>query len=376
MAFDGKGMFIWQIPDCEGGNVNAIVQTAKQAGLSHLNIKIANGIYTFNVSRTNQDYAAPLVQALHANGMQAWGWHYVYGSDPVGEAKIAIRRIRELGLDGYAIDAEGEYKQSGRDAAARRFMSEMRASLPNFPISLCSYRYPSYHPQIPWREFLEKCDLNMPQVYWEQSHNPGAQLNRTVREFQALSPSRPICPVGSAYGNAGWVATAADIKEFLDTARSLNLKAPSLYSWDYARKKLPDVWNAIASYPWGGTSGGGGVNPPPVPTPNDMPQRLITALNTRDAYKVVQLFTPDGVHISATETIQGAEAIRNWYLIFLNVTLSSATFMLTGTSGTGSTRHFTWQATSPKGRVLNGYDTIGLRNDLIAYHYTQFTITR
>ena len=125
MAFDGKGMFIWQIPDCEGGNVNAIVQTAKQAGLSHLNIKIANGIYTFNVSRTNQDYAAPLVQALHANGMQAWGWHYVYGSDPVGEAKIAIRRIRELGLDGYAIDAEGEYKQSGRDAAARRFMSRV-----------------------------------------------------------------------------------------------------------------------------------------------------------------------------------------------------------------------------------------------------------
>ncbi len=115
----------------------------------------------------------PIVQALHAINLQVFGWHYVYGENPSGEARIAIQRVKELGLDGYVIDAEVEYMQPGKDAAARQFMAALRDALPSLPIALCSFRFPSYQPNFPWQAFLEKCDLNMPMVYWVQAHNAG-----------------------------------------------------------------------------------------------------------------------------------------------------------------------------------------------------------
>ena len=62
------------------------------------------------------------------------------------------------------IDVEREYKDAGKSKAAATFMNRLRAALPHIPVALCSYRFPSYHPQIPWKVFLERCDLNMPQV--------------------------------------------------------------------------------------------------------------------------------------------------------------------------------------------------------------------
>jgi hypothetical protein len=43
----------------------------------------------------------PLAAALRARGISGLGWHYVYGYNPGAEAKIAVQRVKELGLDGY-----------------------------------------------------------------------------------------------------------------------------------------------------------------------------------------------------------------------------------------------------------------------------------
>ena len=114
MALSGKGFFIWQIPNCEGGDAQKIAAEAKTAGLSHVLIKIADGIYTYNYDWAQHvDLAFPVAQALRAEGIQVWGWHYVYGNSPTAEADIAIKRIKELSLDGYVIDAETQYKEPG-----------------------------------------------------------------------------------------------------------------------------------------------------------------------------------------------------------------------------------------------------------------------
>jgi hypothetical protein len=42
MSLTGKGMMIWRIPKCEGGNASTIAKVAASAGLSHVLIKIAN----------------------------------------------------------------------------------------------------------------------------------------------------------------------------------------------------------------------------------------------------------------------------------------------------------------------------------------------
>jgi hypothetical protein len=188
MAIQGKGFMIWKVPNCEGGNAANIAAVAKAAGLAHVWIKIADGPYAYNIDKnTKADLVAPVVQELHARKIQVLGWHYVYGDNPIGEAQIAVKRINELSLDGYAIDAEVEYKQPGRDVAARSFMSELRKGIPpnTVPVGLCSFRYPKLHPQLPWKDFLDKCDYNMPQVYWQAAHNPGDQLRSSVNEFKA-----------------------------------------------------------------------------------------------------------------------------------------------------------------------------------------------
>lgn len=365
MTLEGKGFYIWKVKDCEAGNANAIAEAAKNAGLGHVLIKIANGVYPYNYDWNKKvDQVKPVVQALHTKGIRVWGWHYVYGDKPIDEARIAVRRVKELELDGYAIDAETEYKMPGKNAAATQFMKELRLGLPNTLVALSSYRYPSYHPQLPWREFLSKCDYNMPQVYWIKANNPGSQLQRCVREFQDIAPYRPIIPTGAAFSEQGWTATAAEITEFLRTAQSLNVNAANFWSWDYCKNNLPNLWKVIADYPWSTT-----------PLPADITQNLITADNTHDPDKVANLYHPTAVHINASRTIQGRTAIRAWYQTLFTQILPNAKFTLTGSSGTGNSRQFTWTATSTAGSVLNGNDTLGLQNGQISYHYTFFTIS-
>lgn len=362
MALTGKGFMIWKVRDCEGGNPNLIVSEAKKAGLTHVLIKIADGTSPYNIIN-NIDQAAPVVSALKANGLQAWGWHYVYGNDPVGEARIAITRVLQLGLDGYVIDAETEYKQPNKDVNARLFMNELRRSLPNTLVALSSFRFPTLHREFPWSDFLSKCDYNMPQVYWQGAHNPELQLRRTVREFQALDPVRPIMPTGPVYKYGDWTATSKDMLEFLNAAQTLQLSSVNFFAWDY-RTLLSSLWNTIANYPW--------VDGQPLP---DVPHQYIAALNTNDPAQVTALYRSDAVHITSAHTVQGTSAILNWYSAFLGTKMPGANFTLTSSQGIGNSRHFTWAASSTAGNITNGSDTIGVLHGKIVYHYSYFTIS-
>jgi hypothetical protein len=366
MTLQGKGYFIWKIRSCENGNSNAIAKLAQEAQLSHVLIKIADTVYSYNVD-DGIDRVPSLVQALKERGIQVYGWHYVKGENPTAEANKAIERVRQLHLDGYVIDAEAEYKEPGKGDAARRFMGLVRKGLPNTPIALSSYRYPSYHPQLPWREFLEKCDLNMPQVYWMQAQNAGDQLRRCVREFQAMTPFRPVVPTGAAFKEFGWKPATAEVKDFLQTAQSLNLAAVNFYSWDSSRASvqgLSEIWETIRDYSWGSPA-----------TTTDITTSLVLALNSRNPDNLLSLYNPTAVHVTASRTIQGHAAIRHWYQTLFGQLLPEAVFTLTGYSISGNSRHFTWTAVSPQGKVQNGNDTLGITNGKIAYHYSFFNIS-
>jgi hypothetical protein len=365
LALQGKGYFIWRIANTENGDVNAIANLAKAGNYSHILIKIADGTGSFNIDpERGIDLVPPLVQALRAKGIQPWGWHYLYGIDPLGEANRAIQRLNQLQLDGYVIDVEGEFKQPGKDDAARKFMDRLRSALPRMPVALCSYRFPSFHPQIPWRIFLDGCDYNMPQVYWQNSHNPGEQLVRCVNEFQAMTPYRPIIPAGSAYEAGTWAPTTSDIQEFLRTAQNLNLSAANFWEWSNTRRNLPDIWETIRDYPWS-------TQPPP----EDITQQFVAALNQHDPDLMTGFYTTNAVHVNAARTIQGIPAIRAWYQSLFNQILPNGRFTLTSFTGSGNSRHFAWTATSNAGSVRNGNDTFGLVDGKIGYHYTFFTVT-
>jgi hypothetical protein len=362
LTLQGKGFYIWQILRCEGGDAGAIASTAASAGLTHVLIKIADNSSPYNIDpNSGKDLVPDVVQALRARKITIWGWQYVYGYDPQEEADIAIHRLKDLGLDGFAIDAEAQYKLPGREEAALIYMERLRSALPEFPIALSSYRYPTYHPQLPWTEFLQDCDINMPQVYWVESHNPAEQLTRCLREFEAIQPFCPIIPTGSAYLQGDWQATPADIVEFLDAAQSLNMTAANFWEWGHTRRYLPDLWDAIANYSWeAGPS-------------QDIVERYFEALNAHNVDLILELYNPDAVHVTAKRTIQGHEKIGEWYTdLFLNI-LPNAAFQLGEESRQTGTRQFTWTATLPTGNVTNGNDSLGIIGNRITYHYSYFT---
>ena len=362
----GKGMFIWRIQECHNGSVSEITRTAVEANYSHVLIKIANGIYSYNYDwEKNIDLVPPLVAALKNKGIRVWGWHYVFGDQPGQEAQKAISRIRQLGLDGYAIDAEGHYK--GKFASATIFMNQLTASIKDIPIALSSYRYPSYHPQLPWNEFLQKVDLNMPQVYWMWANNPGAQLKACVSEFKNMKYTPPIFPTGAACTDLGWTPTLSEVSEFMRKSKELNLPGFNMWEWSSLHKALPvDYYRLIRDFEWDSGSA----------PPKDIAEQLIDALNSHKADQVQALYRGNAVHITSERTVQGQEAVKSWFNTMFSEILPNATFILAGYSGEGSTRQISWTASSSAGNVQNGSDTIGLIDGKIAYHFSEFTVSK
>jgi ketosteroid isomerase-like protein len=97
-------------------------------------------------------------------------------------------------------------------------------------------------------------------------------------------------------------------------------------------------------------------------------------LNGHDPARVVALYAPTAAHITSSSTKTGHAEIRAWYQSFFNMVLPNAKFTLSGYSGSGNSRNFTWTATSEKGEVHNGNDVFGLLDGRIVYHYTFFSV--
>ncbi len=327
----GKGFFISEIQQCEKGDPADIALRAGRADLSHVIIKIAD-----RTTPINQHPIQPVAWALRDARIQVWGWQFVTGDDPRGEARTAIQQIKELKLDGFVICAEDAYEEAGKAAAAQAYMAALRASLPALPTAFSSYRFPSYHPRIPWREFLNYCDYNMPKVFWVQAHNPKTQLERSFNEFDALRPTRPVIPVGAAYATSSWQPTPGEIKNFLLAAQELNLSAVNFWDWDSARSgAIAHAWDEVKNHPWLITA-----------LPDEMLENYLHTLNAKDPAQMVGLYAERGVHVTAERTIRGAAKIRAWYDELFARILPDTDFEMISYRGMGNVRHLHWRAVS------------------------------
>lgn len=258
-------MFIWRLLTCAGGDPIRLANMAQELGISWVCIKAADGTVDFNQGAgpewAQPDLLGAAISALRAVGIRIWLWQYIYGANyirqsiAVLEAKKAVENIERWLPDGWIIDPEKEYKRSGAAAWADQYMTYLRASCPSVSIGLCSYRFPTLHPELPWQSFLRRSNFHAPQVYWIAAHNPGDQLGRSVRELRALA-DLPVVPVGSAYSEPGynWTPTVAELNEFDRVAHQLSLDGLSWWEWGEngrGAEYLPDLWNAIKAHDWG-----------------------------------------------------------------------------------------------------------------------------
>jgi len=356
MALTGKGIYIWQLHRIAGGNVSAMVDKARDANLTHVIIKIADGNHLYNANLIE-----PAANAFRAAGVQVWGWAWLWMRDALQEAETAAGRVQALELDGFVINAEDPVK--GKIQDAQTYMSALRNRLPDLPIGLSSYRYPQLHRSLPWEAFLTRCNLNLPQMYWV-GESPAECLQNSIIQHQAFPFAKPIIPTGASYGEqyggTYFRAQPAQIVEFLDAVRANHLPAANFWSWDWTEAHGPDLWQAIANYNW--------------PTTPDVAQQFWQALTAGDLDAVAALYHHNAVYITATQTVQGPTHIRAAFAQLLHA-LPDAEFHQDQLRQENNLRFLHWSATSTAGQIRNGVDSIGIRAGKIQYHSSSYDVT-
>ena len=360
MTLTGKGYYIWKVNFCENGDPDRITALAKEANLSHVLIKVADGAFPYNIDPdSGVDYARPVIKKLQAANIAVWGWHYVYGSYPDQEGEIAVKRTLDLGLDGFVVNAESPYQTPTKAPAASRYMNILRSNLGSLPMALSSYRYPSYHMKFPWRNFLERVDYNMPQVYWIQAHNnAGAQLQRCVNEFKNMQPFRPIIPTGPTYKEHGWIPYDDEIIDFMQVAKKLNLSAVNFWYWEGCRRDTPQFWELVKNFQYSG----------PVRQAS-LPEQYVNALNSRNLDEITAFYANDAVHLGAEGAVQGKQAIRPVVNALIQNSPQS-NFTLLSESHENNIYNFHWKTTNKNKQQIMGLNTIGMANDKIGFHYS------
>ena len=360
MSLTGKGMTIWKVPACDGGNIQSIARKAQGAGLTHVLVKVADGPRPYN-----EGQAAGLVGALRSAGIAAWGWQYVYGDSPLDEADAALAAIKQLGLGGFVVNAEREYE--GKFGPAAAYMERIAKASPGTPLVLTSFRSPEYHAAFPWTEFLSGCVYNMPQVFWVKSHNPAGQLADTIAQFKQVYPIVPIIPTGPAYAEADWRPSASEIREFMAAARQNGLDGVNFWNWDYAGSPQgADLWQAISGFVW---SEQGASRVDPV-------QALFDALNRSDVEAILKLYEPEGILVTSTATLRGPHELRVYYTNLLGDVLPRGHFTVDSRASEDNVEHVTWSgsAASPAYSIRSAEDTIGIRQGFIQFHTSLYRV--
>ncbi|HEV7807665.1 MAG TPA: peptidoglycan-binding domain-containing protein [Solirubrobacteraceae bacterium] len=219
----GNGMWIWQLPRTEGGDLDAIAARARAAAVTTVYVKSSDAANDW------EQFTPQLVQALHDRGLRVCAWQFVYGSDPLGEAAAGAAAVAD-GADCLVIDAETRYE--GRYAAAQRYVQTLRAAIgPDYPLGLTSFPYVDYHPTFPYSVFLAPgaAQANLPQVYWKAI---GGSIDTVSARTAAHNRiyGAPIAPLGQAYDG---VATV-DMTRFRAIWAGYGAAGISWWSWQAA----------------------------------------------------------------------------------------------------------------------------------------------
>ena len=225
-------MWIWYLSAAEGGNFDRIIGRAKAAGIGTLYIKSADGTGTWG------QFTESMVSRFQRAGLDVCGWHYVYGTNPIAEAKASAFAKRQ-GADCFVIDAEAEYEGNNQYAKADRYIRKLRKLVgKGFPLGLSTFPYTHYHPAFPYSVFMGPggATANLPQIYWKTIGDT-AKESLSITWVDNTLYDRPIYPLGQTYLNP----SRRSVENFRRFLLSYGV-APSWWSWQHTGSRQ---WQAL-----------------------------------------------------------------------------------------------------------------------------------
>jgi hypothetical protein len=230
------GMWIWYVDASHGGNLKRIIKRARRSKIGTVYIKSGDGTNVWS------QFSASMVDRLQRAGLKVCGWQYVYGRNPVGEAKVSAVAKRR-GADCFVIDAETEYE--GNYSGADRYIRKLRKLVgPKFRLSLSTFPYAHYHPGFPYSVFLGPgaATINLPQVYWKTIGDSVKEAIGITWTYNRMY-KRGIFPVGQTYLGP----RLKDLTRFQRFTASYG-SAPSWWSWQETNRS---EWSTLRKGPAG-----------------------------------------------------------------------------------------------------------------------------
>ena len=257
----GKGDWIWQIASARasaGATTNLqLFQYLKNKGMSWVTVKAGDG------STAWTQFSTQLVNDAHTAGLKIFGWTYMYGTNPTGEANVAKAALAK-GADGFIIDAEAEYRDlPNNDQAATTFCESVRAAYPNHFLAHAPFPIVSYHSAFPYYTFGKYCDAVMPQDYWDAIGVTPARMNQWRNdEWNALYNNfrstgradaiKPIIPIAQGWNVSTNSLTGQEILDFVSIMKNTaNPASPGGYkgvSFWSVQHHTAEHWNAIGQF--------------------------------------------------------------------------------------------------------------------------------
>jgi hypothetical protein len=245
----GLGFMAWQLRSLP--TPEEVLEFMNYYGANWISLKMidsagVDGPFPYNWRNGDVAAVTHFIKTLTDGGKKVGFWIYTSGYKPGPDGSMiseVIEKFEKYGLCFVDLDAEsGVWNQYGSKSKMETLLDSTFVPK-RIPIYLDSYRFPTNFPQFPFKPALRHDKVNgfnSPQVYWEFSHNPTAQLNRCYVEYKALdnTPFNDFVPIAPAYwrGKPGvegsWGPTVADLKAFKVRVNELSLPGYGVYSLD------------------------------------------------------------------------------------------------------------------------------------------------
>lgn len=235
----GLGIWIWDLPQCEGGDLRAIAAKAKRCGISWVCVKAGE-------KSLDAQFTPALVAALRTEGIECAAWWYSHPSSVDSELAYLRVLVERCGVRHLVLDAEEPWEREPNDwstvrdwrAQAAAFAARLREAVgPDVFLADAPWARPRSHGgPFPYAQFGAVMDARMPQFYWHLAAVEGEPYAHFVATADAqwaeTAPGSLVCPIGSCVDAQGVRhAPVSELAAFLD--RYADRAACSLWSWQH-----------------------------------------------------------------------------------------------------------------------------------------------
>jgi hypothetical protein len=177
-SFRKHGTFIYEVPEtvAQYGSSKLAIEAMTGAGMTHAWVRIHSQTA---YSTGGKKIIAAFIDELKSAGIAVAGWGWCHGTDPVADAKLAIKELSSFGLSDYVADIEhGVHGANWTVPEIVAFCTRVRAGVAG-SFGITTFPLIDWHEPQLMKAALPFVDMFNPQVYWH--HYPDKKMAKQFK---------------------------------------------------------------------------------------------------------------------------------------------------------------------------------------------------